>query len=360
MNPMVETEVADHAYATDESRWLAVRARDAAANGHFVYAVRTTGVYCRPACAARLPLRRNVSFHPTAADAEAAGFRACRRCQPGGRSPRELRVAAMARVCRQIDEAGAPVSLDELAETAGMSRFHFHRVFKEIVGVTPKAYAEARRRARVQGELREASSVTAAIYAAGYNASSRFYQDVDARIGMSPSAYRNGGQDSVIRFAVGECSLGSILVAATARGVCAIQLGDEPQALVDELQRRFPHAELLGADPGFEKLIAQVVGFIENPRGGLNLPLDIAGTAFQQRVWQALRAIPPGRTASYSEIAAAIGASKSVRAVAGACAANPVALAIPCHRVVRVDGGVGGYRWGVERKRALLAREAVA
>jgi AraC family transcriptional regulator of adaptative response/methylated-DNA-[protein]-cysteine methyltransferase len=350
----------ERAFDTDEARWQAVSSRQASADGSFVYAVATTGVYCRPSCAARAARRENVSFHRTPAEAEAAGFRPCKRCRPDGRSPAELRAEAVARACRLIDEAEEPPSLDDLARAAGVSRFYFHRVFKEIVGVTPKAYAAARRRARVQTELRDAPNVTAAIYGAGYNASSRFYENVEAKLGMTPSAYRNGGQDSVIRFAVGECSLGSILVAASDKGVCAIQLGDDPDALVRELQDRFPRAQLIGADAAFEQLVARVIGFVEAPAQGLDLPLDVRGTAFQQRVWQALRNIPAGSTASYAEIARRIGQPKAVRAVAQACASNAIAVAIPCHRVVRNDGALSGYRWGVERKRALLEKELAA
>jgi AraC family transcriptional regulator, regulatory protein of adaptative response / methylated-DNA-[protein]-cysteine methyltransferase len=350
----------NRAFDTNEARWKAMESRDAAADSSFVYAVATTGVYCRPSCAARPARRENVSFYRTPADAEAAGFRACKRCRPDGRSPGQLRAEAVARACRLIEQADEPPSLDELSQAAGVSRFHFHRMFKEIVGVTPKAYAAAQRRARVQSELRAAPNVTAAIYGAGYNASSRFYENVDAKLGMKPSAYRNGGQDSVIRFAVGACSLGSILVAASDKGVCAIQLGDDPDALVCDLQDRFPKAQLIGADPDFEQLVARVVGFVEAPALGLDLPLDVRGTAFQQRVWQALREIPAGVTASYAEIARRIGEPKAVRAVAQACASNQIAVAIPCHRVVRNDGALSGYRWGVERKRALLERELAA
>ena len=350
----------ERAFDTDEARWEAVSSRDATAHGAFVYAVATTGVYCRPGCAARPARRENVSFYRTPAAAEAAGFRACQRCRPDGRSPGEMRAEAVARACRLIDEAEEPPSLDDLAAAAGISRFHFHRIFKEIVGVTPKAYAAARRRARVQDELREAPNVTAAIYGAGYNASSRFYEDVEAKLGMTPSAYRKGGEVVVIRFAVGECSLGAILVAASDKGVCAIQFGDDPDALVRDLQDRFPKARLIGADPDFEQLVARVVGFVEAPALGLDLPLDVRGTAFQQRVWQALREIPAGATASYAEIARRIGQPKAVRAVAQACASNGIAVAIPCHRVVRNDGALSGYRWGVERKRALLERELAA
>jgi AraC family transcriptional regulator of adaptative response/methylated-DNA-[protein]-cysteine methyltransferase len=350
----------ERAFDTDEARWEAVTSREAAADGSFVYAVATTGVYCRPSCSARPARRANVSFHRTAAAAEAAGFRACKRCRPDGLSPGEMRAEAVARACRLIDEAEEAPSLDDLAAAAGVSRFYFHRVFKEIVGVTPKAYAAARRRARVQHALREAPNVTAAIYEAGYNASSRFYENVEAKLGMTPTAYRKGGQDSVLRFAVGECSLGSILVAASDKGVCAIQLGDDPDALVRDLQDRFPKARLIGADPDFERLVGQVIGFVEAPAQGLDLPLDVRGTAFQQRVWQALREIPAGSTASYAEIARRIGQPTAVRAVAQACASNGIAVAIPCHRVVRNDGALSGYRWGVERKRALLAMESAA
>jgi AraC family transcriptional regulator of adaptative response/methylated-DNA-[protein]-cysteine methyltransferase len=359
MNAISDLAARERAFETDETRWQAVQHRDAAADGRFVYAVATTGVYCRPSCAARPARRENVSFYRAPGDAEAAGFRACKRCRPDGRPLGEMRAEAVARACRLIEEAEEPPSLEDLARAAGVSRFHFHRIFKEIVGVTPKAYAMARRRALVQKELSEAPSVTAAIYGAGYNASSRFYDNVEAKLGMSPSAYRKGGRDSTIRFALGECSLGSILVAASDKGICAIQFGDDPETLLRDLQDRFPEAQLIGGDPSFESMVARVVGFVEAPAQGLDLPLDVRGTAFQQRVWQALREIPSGSTASYAEIAERIGRPKAVRAVAQACASNGIAVAIPCHRVVRTDGALSGYRWGVERKRALLDREAM-
>jgi AraC family transcriptional regulator of adaptative response/methylated-DNA-[protein]-cysteine methyltransferase len=256
-----------------------------------------------------------------------------------------------------IEAAETVPSLNELAAAAVMSRFHFHRVFKAITGVTPKGYASARRAARVRRELAGSRTVTEAIYDAGFNSSGRFYAQSSEILGMTPGEFRGGGIGSAIRFAVGECSLGSILVAATDKGVCAILLGDDPDALVRDLQDRFPRAELTGGDREFEATVAKVLSFVEAPALGLELPLDVRGTAFQQRVWQALRAIPAGSTATYSEIAGRIGAPKSVRAVAQACAANAIAVAIPCHRVVRHDGGLSGYRWGVERKRALLDRE---
>ena len=239
-----------------------------------------------------------------------------------------------------------------------MSPFHFHRVFKGVTGLTPRAYAAAHRGERVRRELGKAPTVTAAIYDSGYSSNGRFYGESEQMLGMTPTEYRAGGARAEIRFAVGECSLGSILVARSERGVCAIFLGDDPDALTRELQDRFPRATLIGADPAFEDVVAKVVGLIEAPGTGVDLPLDVRGTAFQQRVWRALREIPAGSTASYREIASRIGAPRAVRAVAHACAVNPVAVAIPCHRVVRSDGGLAGYRWGVERKRELLEREA--
>lgn len=340
--------------------WDAVRHRDASADGCFVYSVKTTGVYCRPSCPSRLARRENVAFHADPAAAEAAGFRPCKRCKPNEPPQAERRARLVVDACRRIEAAEEPPSLAELAEAAGVSRFHFHRVFKEATGVTPKAYAAAHRAARLRGELEGGASVTRAIYDAGYNAGSRFYEESTDRLGMRPTEYRDGGRGVEIRFALGECRLGSILVASTAKGVCAIELGESPDALLRALQDRFPRAELLGADAELERRVATVVGYIDAPRGNLDLPLDVRGTAFQQRVWSALRAIPPGSTASYAEIARAIGRPTAARAVSSACAANPVAIAIPCHRVVRTDGDLSGYRWGVERKRELLNREAEA
>lgn len=344
----------------DDPRWAAVTRHDPAADGVFYYSVATTGVYCRPSCAARQPRRENVAFHDSCAAAERAGFRPCKRCRPNEPSLAQRHAEAVARACRAIEHAEEPPTLEALAGAAGLSTYHFHRLFKAATGVTPKAYASAHRARRVQQELGRAATVTAAIYDAGYNSSSRFYEHADEHLGMTPTAYRDGGRDTEIRFAVGQCSLGAILVAATARGVCAIQFGDDPATLVRALQDRFPKARLEGGDPGFERLVAQVVGFVEAPAQGLDLPLDVRGTAFQERVWQALRTIAAGSTASYAEIAGRIGSPRAVRAVAQACAANPVAVAIPCHRVVRTDGALSGYRWGVERKRELLRREARA
>lgn len=347
------------AFATESARRAAVAARDRRADGAFVFSVRTTGVYCRPSCAARAARPENIAFHATCAAAQDAGFRPCLRCRPNGPSREERRSAAVALACRLIEQAETPPPLAALAQAAGMSRFHFHRVFKGATGVTPKAYAAARRSKRVADGLREGASVTRAVFAAGFNASSRFYEEAQGRLGMSPRAYRAGGAGAAIRFALGQCSLGAVLVAATDKGVCAILLGDDPAALLRDLEDRFPQAELTGGDLRFEALVAQVVGCVEAPGRGFDLPLDIGGTAFQQRVWEALRKIPAGTTATYTQVARALGEPAAVRAVARACGANALAVAIPCHRVVRADGSLSGYRWGIERKRDLLAREGV-
>jgi len=344
-------------FANDQDRWAAVVRRDRSADGLFYYGVRTTGVYCRPSCASRLARRENVGFYSTRQEAEQAGFRACKRCRPGGQGLAEQRAATVAEACRLIETALDPPDLDVLAAAAGMSRFHFHRVFKMITGLAPKAYAAAHRARRVREELSRSDTVTQAIYGAGFNSNGRFYAASSKLLGMTPTHFRSGGEGAVIRFAVGQCSLGAILVAATTKGICSILLGDDPQALVRDLEDRFSKAELIGGDQDFEKWVAKVVGFVEAPALGLDLPFDVQGTVFQQRVWQALCAIPCGNTASYAEIAHRIGAPKAVRAVAQACAANPLAVAIPCHRVVRTNGDLAGYRWGVERKRALLQRE---
>jgi AraC family transcriptional regulator, regulatory protein of adaptative response / methylated-DNA-[protein]-cysteine methyltransferase len=348
------------ARTTSDPRWAAVLARDSGADGKFFYSVKTTGVYCRPSCAARAPRPENVGFHPTAADAERAGFRACKRCKPGEPSLAERQASRVAELCRLIENAEQTLTLEELATHAGLSVHHLHRVFKAVTGLTPKAYAAAHRAERIRIELGRSDTVTDAIYGAGFNSNGRFYAESNHVLGMTPTNYRAGGANTEIRFAVGECSLGSILVATSARGVCAILMGDDPDRLTRDLQDRFPRASLIGGDAQFERLVAKVIGFVEAPRVGLDLPLDVRGTAFQQRVWRALRMIPPGATLSYSGVAERIGSPKSVRAVAQACAANPLAVAIPCHRVVRSDGGTSGYRWGAERKRTLLEREANA
>lgn len=351
----------DLASATErDPRWAAVVARSTAADDTFFYSVRTTGVYCRPSCASRRARAENVRFHETRVDAERAGFRPCKRCKPDQPSLTEQHAERVTEACRLIETLQRVPSLERLAGEAGLSPFHFHRVFKAVTGLTPREYAIAHRGNRVRRELGRNRTVTQAIYQSGYDSNGRFYAESRQVLGMTPTVYRSGGTDAEIRFAIGECSLGSILVASSELGVCAIMLGDDPEALARDLQDRFPRARLIGGDAEFEKLVSQVVGFVEVPALGLDLPLDVRGTAFQQRVWRALREIPAGKTASYTDIAGRIGSPKAVRAVAAACAANPLAVAIPCHRVVRTDGELAGYRWGVERKRALLDKETVS
>lgn len=343
----------------EDPRWAAVRARDARADGTFYYAVRTTGVYCRPSCGSRTPRPDNVALYTTREDAERDGYRACKRCTPAGPSAAERQAAVVAELCRWI-EATLPErspTLAELAERAGLSPHHLQRVFTAVVGVSPKAYAAACRARLVREALARTPSVTEAIHEAGYGSSARFYEASTARLGMTPSAYRAGGEHHAVRFAVGQSSLGAVLVAATARGVVAISLGDEPEALVHELERRFPQATLVGDDPEFARWVSEVVGLVESPARGVELPLDIRGTAFQQRVWAALTRIPSGQTTTYAALAESLGAPRAVRAVAQACARNTLAVAIPCHRVVRTDGALAGYRWGIARKHALLERE---
>lgn len=347
----------DQRFVSDEQCWSALCERDAAADGQFYYSVRTTGIYCRPTCPSRLPRRENVRFYRSTEAAEQDGFRACKRCRPQAPSRTDRHAVALARACQLIEQAETLPDLDQLAAAAGMSRFHFHRLFKASIGLTPRAYAAARQKTRVREGLLRGASVTTAIHDAGFSSSGRFYAGAVQALGMNPAAYRARGDGQTIRYAVGACSYGAVLVAATGKGICAITLGDDPQTLIDDLEARFRHAELTRGDAAFEQLVATVVAFVEHPTAEIALPLDIRGTAFQERVWQALLRIPPGTTASYAEVAALIGQPGAARAVATACAANSIAVAIPCHRVVRNDGSLSGYRWGVARKRALLERE---
>ena len=342
----------------DDPRWALIVARDKEADGHLWYSVSTTGVYCRPSCPSRTANPKNVRLHDSLESAKATGFRSCRRCNPDGPSIEAENAALIAKACRIIEDREEAPSLEELAHAIGRSPSYFHRLFKATTGLTPKDYAAAHRAKKVRQGLASGNTVTEAIYDAGFSSSGRFYEKSTDMLGMTPSQYRAGGANEEIRFAVGQTSLGAILVASSKKGVASILLGDDPDELARNLQDRFPKARLIGADRDYEALVARVVGFVETPRIGLNLPLDVRGTAFQQRVWQALQEIPVGETVSYTEIARRIGSPKAVRAVAGACAANSLAVAIPCHRVVRNDGSLSGYAWGVERKRILLDREA--
>ena len=344
----------------DDPRWARIVARDKSADGEFWYSVSTTGVYCRPSCPSRLANPKNVGLHDTLDDAKRTGLRPCKRCRPDGLSTDALNAVLITKACRLIEASDEAPSLDMLADALELSPGYFHRLFKGRTGLTPKAYAAAHRAGRVRNALAGGAAVTEAIYAAGFNSSGRFYEASTAMLGMTPSRYRAGGTGEMIRFAVGQTALGVILVASSDKGVAAILLGDDPDALARDLQDRFPRAELVGADPEYEAVVAKVVGFVEAPQVGFDLPLDVRGTAFQQRVWQALRAIPIGETMSYADVAARIDNPAAVRAVAGACAANNLAVAIPCHRVVRNDGAISGYAWGVERKRKLLRMERAA
>ncbi|WP_192812801.1 bifunctional DNA-binding transcriptional regulator/O6-methylguanine-DNA methyltransferase Ada [Pedosphaera parvula] len=346
-------------FASDKARWQALLKKDPRGDGKFWYSVKTTGVFCRPSCPSRQPNRENVAFYTTIKDVEQAGFRACKRCDPKGIGLVGKHAEAVAIACRLIEQADELPSLGQIAKAVKMSPGYFQRLFKTATGLTPKEYAKGHRAGRVKTVLPKRGTVTEAIYESGFNSNGRFYADSTKILGMKPTEYRNGGTGNTIRFAIGESSLGSILVAASQKGVCAIFLGADPDVLAQNLQDQFPKANIIGGDAEFEKLVAQVVGFVESPGVGLKLPLDIRGTAFQQRVWKELQRIPVGETASYSDVANRIKLPKAVRAVAQACGANTLAVAIPCHRVVRTDGNISGYRWGVVRKEKLLAIEKI-
>ncbi len=337
---------------TDDQRWRIAMAKDRRYDGAFVTGVHSTGIYCRPSCPARAPLRRNVRFYASAQDAEAAGLRACKRCSPHTQSAEEACVLA---AIAAIREQGA-MTLDQLAELTGYSPAHFQRLFKRTVGLSPAAFARALREERVRGALQEGSSVTQALYDAGYSAPSRFYADTKGRLGMGASDWAKGGEGRTIHWSVIETSLGDMLVAATDRGVCCLSFGEGE----DELRSRFPKAELVPAGEAFAALFAEVVAAVEQPGSdSAHIPLDVQGTAFQQRCWEALRTIPPGETRSYGEQAAMLGNPKASRAVGSANGANHIAVLIPCHRVVPASGGVGGYAYGPEIKAELLRREGV-
>lgn len=348
----------------DQGRYRAIRRRDPLADGRFFYSVKTTGVYCRPSCGARLPRPENVAYHRSADDAERAGFRPCKRCRPRGPSPAEraaaLVQAARARIEARIEASESAPTLEDLATAARLSSFHFHRLFKQQAGMTPGQYAAAVRLRRFDQAVRDGASVTGAIYEAGYSSSSRFYEQGPGALGMSATELRRGGDGLELRVTIRQCSLGQALIAATARGVCAVFFGDRPGPLQGELRRRFPQARIRADGGNLQALADRIVALVDAGGAGTDIPLDLVGTAFQQKVWKALREIPPGTTTTYAEIARRIGAPKAIRAVGTACGANPVSVAVPCHRVLRSDGGLGGYAWGLPRKRALLVRERAA
>ncbi len=339
---------------TEEQMWETVVGRQSAG---FLYGVTTMGIYCRPGCPSPAPLRRNVRFFPDCGHAEAAGFRACRRCDPKGERERLARDVVQD-ACAQIEREDAAPSLDRLAARAGYSKFHFLRLFRAATGLTPRQYAEAVRARRLQASLAEGARVADAVAGAGYGSESRVYEHTGRLLGMTPGAARRGGAGEVVRAALADCPFGRLLVGVTGQGVCYIGFGEPDGVLLADLARRFPRARVEAGDPGLGDTLRQVLRFMDEPRTALDLPLDLRGTAFQKRVWDALAKIPAGETRSYAEIAQAIGAPRAVRAVASSCARNPVPLAVPCHRVVASDGAMAGYRWGVARKRALLAKES--
>jgi AraC family transcriptional regulator of adaptative response/methylated-DNA-[protein]-cysteine methyltransferase len=335
----------------------ALTKRDGRADGAFFYAVKTTGIYCRPSCAARTPRPENVAYYATTQAAETAGYRACKRCRPDQPPRAETEAALVAAACRRIETADTAPDLATLAAEAGSSASKFQKMFKQLIGITPKAYAAAHRASRLRGALRQPGSVTAAIYESGFNAPSRFYEAAPAALGMSAAKFRSGAAGETIAYATAPCSLGTVLAARTATGICAIFLGDDPIALKAQLAATFPKAEFSQAREDFSADLTAIIAAIDGTQE-FSLPLDIRGTAFQRRVWQALRDIPAGRTVTYTELAVQIGAPKTaVRAIAAACAANRHAVAIPCHRALRADGTLAGYRWGLSRKRALLGAE---
>jgi AraC family transcriptional regulator, regulatory protein of adaptative response / methylated-DNA-[protein]-cysteine methyltransferase len=347
----------DIGFGDDAACWQAVETRDRRADGQFFYAVVTTGIFCRVTCPSRRPRRENAAFFVTAAEAQKAGYRPCLRCHPTGHSPEQAHDAAIRAACALIDEAESPPPLKDLAEAAGLSPFHFHRLFKAVTGVTPRSYMASKRLTKVQSELAAGTPVADALYGAGYGSSSRLYEQAHATLGMTPAALRKGGKGVEIRWTIAATPLGHLIVAATPAGICMIEFGADEADLAARLHSRFPHSASIRADADLAVRVQAIADFIDLPERGLNLPLDIQGTAFQRRVWEALQAIPPGKTASYADIADRLGQPNAARAVARACAANGIALAIPCHRIIRGNGELSGYRWGIDRKRDLLARE---
>ncbi|ADO47765.1 bifunctional DNA-binding transcriptional regulator/O6-methylguanine-DNA methyltransferase Ada [[Enterobacter] lignolyticus] len=345
-----------HTNLNDERRWQAVLDRDPQADGQFVFAVLTTGIFCRPSCRARHALRQNVRFYADAAAARDAGFRPCKRCQPENADPQQQRIAKVARACRLLEQ-DTTIRLEALAREVGVSPYHFHRLFKSVTGMTPKAWQQAWRTKRLRAALEKGEPVTQAVLAAGFPASSSYYREADNTLGMTARQYRRGGSDVTVRYALAACDLGRCLVAESARGICAVLLGDDDASLIIELQTIFPQAQREEGDAGFYARLETVLATINGQNTALQLPLDIRGTAFQQQVWHALQEIPAGETRSYQQVAQSIGNPRAVRAVASACAANTLAIVIPCHRVVRQSGALSGYRWGEGRKAQLLRRE---
>lgn len=341
----------------DDTRWNAVLTRDSACDGRFFFAVKTTGVVCRPSCPARTAKRANVVFFEALKDAIAAGFRACRRCKPDGLSQSATDAARIERACALLARAGERLKLDDLAQAVGLSAYHFHRLFKATTGVTPRQYQAELRARSVRDGLAETSSVTAALFDAGYGSAGRFYETAPDVLGMKPGTYKRGGIGETIHAAIAQSSLGQVMVAMTAKGICSVEFGDDPDELRHRLAARFPKARIAAAGADAQSWVDQVIAAIDQKPGKVTLPLDIRGTAFQHRVWSALTQLKRGETVSYADLAQRIGSPSAIRAVASACAQNTIAVLVPCHRVVRSDGALSGYRWGVDRKEALLQRE---
>lgn len=348
-------------YSNDDARYQVIVARDRSADGAFIVAVRTTGVYCRPYCPSRTPKRENVTFYETPEQARSAGYRACRRCKPDESVAPDPRLDPVRAACRAIESAEDECpSLEALGAVAGISPFHLQRGFKAVMGITPREYWDARRVGRLKRNLKAGEGVAMALYGAGYGSSSRLYEKARAQLGMTPASYGKGGEGAVIAYAFADTALGRVIVGATESGICFVGLGDSDDALVGELRGDFPRATLAADPGGLGETLASIAGMLEGREPHAALPLDIRGTAFQRQVWQALTAIPMGETRTYAELAAAIGRPKAIRAVGSACANNPVSLIVPCHRAVGTDGTLRGYRWGLERKRKLIDTEARA
>lgn len=345
-------------HTLDDQRWNALLERQFDHLTPFFYAVVTTGVVCRPGCASRQPRRENVRFFDSLAAAERAGFRACKRCRPDAETHQQQQRQALVASCRRLEQEDPTPTLAELAADMNLSQWHFQRLFRRLLGITPHQYATEYRAGRLKSALKTAASVTEASYAAGYGSSSRLFEAARARLSMSPSDYRQGAPGQRLHYGLAPCHLGWVGLVASERGICGIELADMADSLLDRLQRTFAKAELIAAGAAFDELLARVVAFLARPEQELDLPLDIQGTAFQCQVWQALRTVPAGQTLSYAQLAARLGRPQASRAVAGACAANKLAVVVPCHRITRADGAISGYRWGVERKRQLLDQEA--
>jgi AraC family transcriptional regulator of adaptative response/methylated-DNA-[protein]-cysteine methyltransferase len=358
---MTNTNLSITSTAAADRCWQAVATRDAGCDGLFYYGVRTTGVYCRPSCASRQPKRENVLFFALPEAARQAGFRACRRCRPDETTLRDPQAELVQSVCRLIDaQLEAPPNAAALGEEVKLSQFHLQRLFKKLMGITPRQYAEARRADRFKVGVKSGQTVTDAMYEAGYGSSSRLYEKAAAQLGMTPATYRKGGKGMTIHYTIAECPLGLLLVAATEKGICSVTLGDRGAGLTEDLHAEFPQAEIARDENRLRAQVNTLLAHLAGQEPHPDLPLDVQGTAFQKRIWEELRRIPYGQTASYSEIARRTGQPTATRAVARACATNPAALVTPCHRVIRENGEMGGYRWGIERKRQLLERERLA